>query len=775
MSSLTSYFYTYSYLCYLSYLRWEQAPRIWTQWSEESTPYLYAGEDGCESHLKIVLLGGRNSGKSSVGNIILGGEEFVTRERATCCKRQREVAAGRWVSVVDTPGWWCDFGTRDTAELVKREIAGSVLLCFPGPHVFLVVVKACSPFSEQRRRALEQHVALLGETVWRHCIVLFTCEDAHGVRDERPETRGDSALKWLIEKCSHRFMWKTGDTVGGQVTRLLVKIRKLTIENANRPFEIQPSTLRRINQNIKTVEERALQRFLTMKDHRAQMQEDLHHLSDLRVVVVGAKGSGKTSVVNTILGGRAGRPERMGRTARCEVHRAAVLGRDVTVVDTPGWWMNYLAADSAAFDRREVARGPLLCPPGPQALLLVVRVDRAFTDTHRRAVQEHLELLLGPEAWRHTLLVFSFGDWLGDTSIERYVESEGEPLRWLVERCGNRYHVVYNRSTADAGFQVAELVGKVEEMTRRRQALRAELELRLVLLGGRSTGKSSCGNTILGRADFDADSPTAACVEGRARVRGVDVTVLDTPCWPPPTSHSGDKRPRTPGVVTGGLTALLLVVNVSSSFTSSLREALEEQMDWLGNTSIEERIESEGEALRGLVDRCGNRYHVLDNRHRGDRSQVYQLLDQIEEMLVGARLALLQRGERVRKSVTLAVSHSKQGLKACRSQRKMRADDTLRKLLVAGDLQALIDQWGNSSLEELETFVDAHFQMVWERAMHGSAAADEVTELGAAAATWESEQNAGPSIAEKLSKLDLLEDIQRDLAELKGSLDKCWK
>ena len=207
-----------------------------------------------------------------MGNILLGKEEFVTRERITCSKRQG-VMAGRWVSVVDTPGWWCDLGTQDTAELVKREIASSALLCSPGPHVFLIVVKACSVFSEQRRSALEQHVALLGEAVWRHCIVLLTCVDRgeHGADKETD----NSALQWLVEKCGqrlHRFTLP-GDTVGSQqVTELCVKILKLATENADRPFEIEPSCLRRINQSIKTVEERALQRFLRTKEHRAQMQ-----------------------------------------------------------------------------------------------------------------------------------------------------------------------------------------------------------------------------------------------------------------------------------------------------------------------------------------------------------------------------------------------------------------------------------------------------------------------------------------------------------------------
>jgi len=197
----------------------------------------------------------------------------VTRERTTCSRRQALVA-GRWVSVVDTPGWWCDFGTRDTAELVKREILSSVLLCFPGPHVFLVVVKARSAFSEKRRAALEQHVALLGgRAVWRHCVVVFTCADGAGLAHT---TMDDGAAKWLADKCGQRCHCLTlaggGAAVAHQVTQLLVKIQTLAIENGNRPFEMAASSLRTLNQNIKVVEERALHRFLRMKEQRAQMQ-----------------------------------------------------------------------------------------------------------------------------------------------------------------------------------------------------------------------------------------------------------------------------------------------------------------------------------------------------------------------------------------------------------------------------------------------------------------------------------------------------------------------
>lgn len=122
--------------------------------------------------------------------------------------------------------------------------------------------------------------------------------------------------------------------------------------------------------------------------------------------------------------------------------------------------------------------------------------------------------------------------------------------------------------------------------------------------------------------------------------------------------------------------ALLLVVNLSSSFTHLHGEAIEKQLeaeggqlwsramvlfthgDWMGDTSIERRIESEGAPLQRLVERCGNRYHVLDNKSWADGAQVRKLLELVEEMLAGPRLAALQRGHRTRSWVSSAEKQS---------------------------------------------------------------------------------------------------------------------
>lgn len=180
-----------------------------------------------------------------------------------------------------------------------------------------------------------------------------------------------------------------------------------------------------------------------------------------------------------------------------------------------------------------------------------------------------------------------------------------------------------------------------------------------MLVGGRKTGKSSCGDTILSRECFHTETRTTSCSEKRAKISGKTVAVLDTPgCF----SVTSDLLVAS--------CAILLVVNVSASFSSTHMEAMEKQLeagggqmwsravvlfshgDWLGDTSIEQRIESEGEPLQRLVEKCGNRYHVLDNKHRGDGGQVDDLIELMEETLVGERLAILQRGYHMWKSVS---------------------------------------------------------------------------------------------------------------------------
>lgn len=183
-------------------------------------------------------------------------------------------------------------------------------------------------------------------------------------------------------------------------------------------------------------------------------------------MLLGYSQSGKSSAGNSILGAEAFDVKHTTLSVRQDGEGA---GQWFTVIDTPGWQRSTAMAGTPAWTRQELARAASLCPPGPHALLLVLRTDASFREDEWRVVQEHLKLLDGSgseQVWAHTLVLFTCADWLGgDATIEQHIESEGEPLQELLDRCGNRYHALDNKTqSATTRTQVTRLLEKVKGM-----------------------------------------------------------------------------------------------------------------------------------------------------------------------------------------------------------------------------------------------------------------------------------------------------------------------
>ncbi|XP_048013486.1 GTPase IMAP family member 9-like [Megalobrama amblycephala] len=185
---------------------------------------------------------------------------------------------------------------------------------------------------------------------------------------------------------------------------------------------------------------------------------DAQHLSDLRIVLMGYRVAGKSSSGNTILD----REEfDLKRSAHCVRRHGEVADRHITVIEAPGWRMNQTVEESPEILKQEILLSVSLCPPGPHAVLLIIRVDSRFKENEIKALQGHLDLL-SERVWSHTIVLFTHGDSLLDTSIEQHIESEGQDLQRLLDKCGNRYHVLNNHNRSD-DTQIKELLEKIEE------------------------------------------------------------------------------------------------------------------------------------------------------------------------------------------------------------------------------------------------------------------------------------------------------------------------
>lgn len=180
------------------------------------------------------------------------------------------------------------------------------------------------------------------------------------------------------------------------------------------------------------------------------------HLSEVRLVVLGWRWPGKSLTGNTIIGREEFRLERAAEF--CVKRQTEVQGREVTVVDTPGW---FSTQDTPPSYKQELVRGASLCPPGPHVFLLVIPVGM-FTEVDRARIEEHVSLF-GEAVWKHTLVVFTWAEVLRTISIERYIRREGKELQWVLEKCKKRYFVINNCIFGEHP-QVGHLMERVEKI-----------------------------------------------------------------------------------------------------------------------------------------------------------------------------------------------------------------------------------------------------------------------------------------------------------------------